>query len=1086
MRKHLTEFLEDWAESVPERPAITFLDVAGRERESYTYQALIERTRDLASYLVNGAGLKPGDRVMLVYPPGLEVIAAFYACARAGLIAVPVYPPTPMSFESGMMKLAYIARDCGARAALTTRGFYSSYRLLIAKRKVSELYSPAPELPELEWLTTDDARGFGTDKVIHTPSDVLFLQYTSGSTSDPKGVIVSHRNVIANCMSTVNYHPIGASWLPQYHDMGFIGYYLYIMIKGGSTYGFSPLDFLKRPALWFEVITRFQATTAAAPNFAYDYCLREDKLPNEALQGIDLSSLIIMKNAAEPVRAETFRRFRERFERYGLKRDAYMVAYGLAENTLAVSLYGKRSVTVNKLLLQQRKLHIESIQPRNNNQTDIVSCGRVLPDIEVAIVDPDSLRRLPEKQIGEIWIAGEAKCQGYWNRPEKTRETFQATIAGEDSSKQYLRSGDLGFMLEDELYVCGRVKDLIIIRGVNYYPQDIETIVENSCPQVRRGCVAAFSVDTSDGEALIVVAELDDERQLPALAPIARAIRTQYYVEPHTIAFVRKRSIPKTTSGKLARSQARERWIRGEMEVIGSHASATTSAAEMTGLRDRFRYIVELYNLTGHEEFTFAAIGIDSLTMVQLIDDIKQLMIEHGAGELVDAVDIRLLQKLTIAQFFSLLDEFEKQPDQPIEALAELLRLLHAEYDAHEAECMRTDAQLELNVPATHKSNTAVTDVLLTGATGFFGPFLLSGLLRKTNHTYHVLTRATDPIHGRDRLRAAMRRARVWTPELDAALDSRVHIVCGDLVRDRLGVPLRDWEELSQRVQAICHNGALVNYVLSYEELRPHNVEGTRELLRLAIHGRKKAFHLISSTFIFGWSVKKVLWESDGNPEMANLDFGYAQSKWVAERLVFEAQKQGLDVRVYRPSLISASTGGVGSRDDIAIRLLAFMIRYGIAVDALNQISFLPADLVADNIASIFDLPFDDNDTLHITSDSYYNMADVTRTISRLYGYQFEYFEIPTFVKKMNEHCTKSDLLYPLLDFFNRSYERIEAMRDKRYSNELYRAARSAGQGESDPPLDAVVTFIVEYMKREGLIDDEARSQTGSLAALPR
>jgi thioester reductase-like protein len=252
------------------------------------------------------------------------------------------------------------------------------------------------------------------------------------------------------------------------------------------------------------------------------------------------------------------------------------------------------------------------------------------------------------------------------------------------------------------------------------------------------------------------------------------------------------------------------------------------------------------------------------------------------------------------------------------------------------------------------------------------------------------------------------------------------------------------------------------------------------------MHGRKKAFHLISSTFIFGWSVKKVLWESDGNPEMANLDFGYAQSKWVAERLVFEAQKQGLDVRVYRPSLISASTGGVGSRDDIAIRMLAFMIRYGIAVDALNQISFLPADLVADNIAAIFDLPFDDNDTLHITADSYYNMTDVTRTISRLYGYQFEYFDIPMFVKKMNEHCTKSDLLYPLLDFFNRSYERIEAMRDKRYSNELYRAARSAGQGESDPPLDAVVTFIVEYMKREGLIDDEARSQAGSLAALPR
>jgi len=502
------------------------------------------------------------------------------------------------------------------------------------------------------------------------------------------------------------------------------------------------------------------------------------------------------------------------------------------------------------------------------------------------------------------------------------------------------------------------------------------------------------------------------------------------------------------------------------------------------GLRERFRYIVELYNLTGNEEFTFAEIGIDSLTLVNLIEDIKDLMVEHGAGSLVTEVDIRLFQKLTVAQFFGLLDQFEKGPEEPLPALANLLRLVHEEFDAHERECMRADAQLGLPSEPGAGPATRVTDVLLTGATGFFGPFLLASLLKKTSHTYHVLIRATDPVHGRDRIRAAMKRARIFTPEIESALDARVRVVCGDLARDRLGLTARQWDALADQVQAVCHNGALVNYILSYEALRPHNVDGTRELLRFAFTGRRKAFHLISSTFIYGWSTKRVLWEADTNPDMANLDFGYAQSKWVAEQLVLAAGKQGLDVRIYRTSLISASSSGVGSRDDIAIRLLAFMVRYGVAVEALNQISFLPADIVADNIASIFALPRTEANTFHVTVDEYYNLADVARTMTRLYGYQFEYYDIPRFIDKMNEHCTKDDLLYPLLDFFNRSYEKIEAMRDKRYDNEQYRRARRASGGvDGDPPLDTTVSLIVEYMRRDGLLDETQSGRAARLSA---
>ena len=610
----IIDALEHWAAVHPDKCLYSFLDIDGRERDTYTYLAFHERTRHLAQHLGLQKGLRRGDRVLLVYPPGLELIVAFVACARIGVIPVPVYPPTPMNFESGLSKLTYIASDCQAKAALTTRGFHGSYHLLLARRKISTLWRTAPALPALEWITTDDARGMASHGFGNDPDPILFLQYTSGSTSDPKGVIVSHANVLHNCKSTIDHVMIGVSWLPQYHDMGLIGYYVFPLVVGGTTYGLSPLDFLKRPALWIQTLSRVRATYTSAPNFGFEYCLREDKLPERELEDVDLSSVRVMMNAAEPVRADTFSRFFERFAPRGLRPEAHVVAYGLAENTLAVSHHGKNILTVNKKRLQQRKLHIENDCPRNNNQIRIVSCGRPIHGILVRIVDSESCALQGDDRIGEIWLAGASRCQGYWRRAELSRQVFGGVLAGDPAGAEvYLRTGDLGFLHEGELYVCGRIKDLIIIRGVNYYPQDIETIVEASSLKIRTGCVVAFDAGEDD-DSLVVLAEVKRLKDLPDPAEIARAIRTQYYVEPHTIAFVPHKAIPKTTSGKLSRSRARESWLNGELEIVARYSGARgqEAAGDPSGLKDRFQYIVELYNLTGREEYTFAEIGIDS------------------------------------------------------------------------------------------------------------------------------------------------------------------------------------------------------------------------------------------------------------------------------------------------------------------------------------------------------------------------------------------------------------------------------------------------------------------------------------------
>jgi thioester reductase-like protein len=1069
------EYLRHWAAVQPDKCFSSFLDLHGTETETYTCAEFDARSRHLAEYLSRHVGLRPGDRALLVYPPGLEIIVAFFACVRMGAIPVPVSAPMTMHFERGLAKLSFVAADCEARVALTTRKLYRSYRLSLEQRRIDGCEQSTSTRSPLNWVTTDDVRGQASDTFRDHPGAILFLQYTSGSTSDPKGVIVSHENAIHNCQATTDHMPVGVCWLPQYHDMGLIGYYVYLVITGGTTYGFSPTDFLKRPVLWLETLSRVRATYTSSPNFGFEYCLREDRIAPDQLAGLDLSSVRVLMNASEPVRADTYHRFLERFAPYGLRPRAHVVAYGLAENTLAVTNYGRRLVTVDKRLFQQGTLRICDAERRHDEQLRLVSCGKPLSGIRVRIVDPRSRAALGDGHIGEIWVAGKSTCRGYWNRPDLTEEVFNNAVAQDPEDHHvYLRTGDLGFLDEGELFVCGRLKDLIIIRGTNYYPQDIEHIVEAASRKIRTGGVAAFTGNEQE-ETLVVVAEMRNPQDLPDPAEISHAIRTQCAIEPHTIVFVPARTIAKTTSGKIARSSTRQRWLRGELPALATHTNGTEHVARgapSAGLSGRFRHLLAAYSLTGHEASTLAEIGIDSLTLVMLLTGIEQVLDEHGATAAANEIDGQVLQRLTVAEFFSLLDQFDEASDEAIAALRALLKQRKHEQDDHERACMRYDATLR---PISHVDRWAddapLSSVLLTGPTGFFGPFLLSSLLLQTPYTYYALIRATDETSGMARIRDSLCRARLWTPALAEALDRRVHVVCGDIARHNLGLPADRWESLATQVQAVVHNAALVNYALSYDALRPHNVDGTRELLRFSSSGTKKEFHFISSTIIFGWTVKSVLLETDSNEEMAHLDFGYAQSKWVAEQLVFAAGEQGLTVRVYRPSFISASTGGIASKDDIVIRLLAFMINHGIAVDAGNQVSFLPADFAAHNIAAIFKQRQLSDRTFHVTVDDYHSILDITRMITREYGYPFVYHDIPGFVAEMNRRCTREDPLYPLLDFFNRSHRKVAAMQHKRYNNDRYREARQrSGNGCAAPPLQDIVSYLIAYMRCEGCI----------------
>ncbi|HEX4577229.1 MAG TPA: thioester reductase domain-containing protein [Edaphobacter sp.] len=1085
MMASILDQLDRLVDEHPDKLLYSYLDVNGDPLESYTYASFLHRAQAIAGHLRREGHFAAGDRLLLAYPPGLEMICAFFGCVRAGLIPVPVYPPSSRGFQSALYKMVHIAKDCQAAGILTSRDYHASLKTNLARSGVSASGVDVDYISCLPWIVTEDF----VDTISGRPavdrsqiSKILFLQYTSGSTMEPKGVIVTHENILKTCPLVIDHpSPVVVSWLPQYHDMGLIGCYLYPALKGGTTYGFAPMDFIQRPILWFDAITTYRATATAAPNFAYDYCLRAGRLSKESLEACDLSSLRVLMCAAEPVKPDTYTRFLEAFEPYGLKSESFYVAYGLAENTLAVSLGGRNIVSVNKRALALGKARMTTEVSEIDGAAQIVSCGTPLPGLDVRIVDPEGNFALEPERVGEIWIAGSGKCLGYWNNSELTLKQFRARLVDDTPYDDgYLRTGDMGFFHDGELYVCGRIKDMIILRGQNYYPQDIENVVEKSSSLIRHNCVAAFQIQEDSEPALAIVAEVKSPRSLPEARKIAAAVRNYLNVEVAVISLIAPRAIPRTSSGKIMRHKTKQMWLQGEFTVLSdfSREKDAGDCLSDSEVNSAFAELKARYNLTGQESYNLIEAGLDSLDLVVFMHELKELLKDKGAEMLARQVDIGVIQRVSIAELFGLAEQLETAPKEALVHLRHALAAFREEQSAAEKEMMSNDRKLifEPPVPSPLPEIPMLNQVLLTGGTGFIGPFLMKSLLEQTPAKIYVLVRSSDEKQGRQRLRAAMESMGPCGAGLMEMFEDRVIPICGDLGQPNLGLTQDVWDFLASEIDTVFHNGATVNYLFNYDRMRDANVLGTNEVVRLAFEARPKEFNYVSTTFVFGWAVKPSLYETDMNEDMELLDFGYSQSKWVAEQVVFDARSRGLSARVFRPALVSPSVTGGGNNFDIAVRLVAFMVNHGIGVDTLNQVSFVPADIVANNIVAISTTAGTANRTYHVVRDDYSNMMDITGLITQATGRQFEAFSLPDFVPELIRRCRKEDLLFPLLDFLVGSVDNISAMEFKRYDNSSYQAARDASVwGKADPSLEDTVNGILKFMHRKGIISVAAR-----------
>src|ERR1700685_423022 len=826
MTASVLDRLDRLADEHPNKVLYSYLDVNGDPIETHAYASFLRRAQAIAGHLRTDGRFAAGDRVLLAYPPGLEMICAFFGCVRAGLIPVPVYPPSSRGFQSALYKTVHIAKDCQAAGILTSRDYHASLKTNLARRGVSASGVDIDYISGLPWIVTEEFVDTISDRLPVDPSKILFLQYTSGSTMEPKGVIVTHENILNTYGLVIDHpEPVVVSWLPQYHDMGLIGCYLYPALKGGTTYGFAPMDFIQRPILWFNAITTYRATAAAAPNFAYDYCLRAGRLSKENLGACDLSSLRVLMCAAEPVKPDTYTRFLETFQPYGLKSESFYVAFGLAENTLAVSLGGRNVVSVNKRALALGMARMTKEVSEIGGATQIVSCGTPLPGIDVKIVDPEGHFALKPERTGEIWVAGSGKCRGYWNNPELTLKQFRARLVDDSPYDEgYLRTGDIGFFHDGELYVCGRIKDMIILRGQNYYPHDIENVVEKSSGLIRHNCVAAFQIQEDSEPALAIVAEAKNPRALPDARKIAAAVRNYLNVEVAVISVIAPRAIPRTSSGKIMRHKTKQMWLEGKFTVLSdfSREKDPGNCPSDSDMHSTFGELKARYNLTGRESYNLVEAGLDSLDLVVFMHELKELLKDKGAELLARQVDIGVIQRVAVAELFGLAEKLKRAPEEALVHLRHSLATFREEQRAAEKQMMINDRKLifEPAAPLAVPEIPMPNHVLLTGGTGFIGPFLMKSLLEQTRAKIYVLVRSSDDEQGKQRLKAAMESMGRCSPGLMESFEARVIPVCGDLGQPKLGLTQAEWDFLASEIDTVFHNGATVNYLFNYDLMR--------------------------------------------------------------------------------------------------------------------------------------------------------------------------------------------------------------------------------------------------------------------------
>ena len=1035
----LIDILSARAEKSPERVIYRFLEYKNGkwEMQNITMRSLYHKSLEIA-YALRKKGLRPGDRAVIFSMQDYGTTYAILGCMMAGVTFTVIPPPLD---EGKIARFISVLKSCQPKALISNYALEQESGVSLTGRLIREAFT---SVIRLKRIYTDRLTPYKRKDVIvdATENRLVYLQYTSGSTSAPRGVRVTWKALMKNleqCQACYDFnHGTLGTWVPFFHNLGLVvTICMPICTTDACAYFLSTMQFLENPKLWVKMLHDFNLTLTVGPGSAFDACTRIFT-PEEAAK-YPLTQVTHFMNGSEFISAKTVEKFSKMFR---LSPNAMAPGYGLAENVCLATFASQdyRTLKLDYEAYQKNCAVLVTEEKEGEQVKEIVSVGAPVKDLNVVIANPKTKKPYPDLHIGEIFISGDSVANGYWGNL-KENANFRVRLEGYD--RNFYKTGDLGFLYEGHLYITGRIKEMLIINGHNIFPSDLQALIIQKVPALATTAFGFFSTNDGDKEHVIAVVESTPEEDFQKrVGQINAAVSERFGFSFYDIIFVPRSAIPRTDNGKLQMLKARDLYQQGKLQLLHSSHAYRTGSAETTiidksidkadeillQVKSVFEKVlnIEQYNLTD----SFLELGGDSLMGFELVSKIEE----------------RFHVKLDLREV-----------------------LLDSSVSGH----------LDPAISPSGAYETAPQDcrnILLTGATGFLGAQLIRAILtqypKEGLHLY-CLVRADSEEAGLERLIKNMEHYECWKEEYRGFL----HPVIGDLSTEKFGLSDEQWQELAQTIQVIYHNGALLNFIFPYEFLKETNVHGTVETLRLACAGQPKYYHYVSSYSVYDTPSNKGkrVYENDPLNTARGFSLAYSETKWVSEKLVGIAQKRGLHTVIYRPGDITGASNGIWEMDDMVSRMIVGTIQMQAIPRTSYCMHMTPVDFVADAICCISRKPEAMDQAFNLVNPA---PVPVKKAVSyiRAHGYPVRYISFGAWKSKLKQATASENALTLLACLFEsgtdanpgvlRHFIGKDTIYDCTKANVLLNQS-----GISCPPVDEkLFGAYLNYFKKNGWI----------------
>ncbi len=1012
--------LYEWCVSQPNKVAYTFLNKDNAEESSISFSELASRSYLLSKKLKN---IDTGTPVILMYPQGIDFMISFYACIFAGLYPASVHLPKKNRFNE---KLRKIIKSSGAKYVLMDDDTLSGMQTLCDFKEwpdgVSYISVSDFVLENISAGIVDEIGGIVRQNKL---DDIAFLQYTSGSTAVPKGVKITHRNCIYNLnmiqmASDANKDGTYVCWMPHQHDLGLVAHLIVSMFVGAHCVILSPTNVVNKPLHWLKTMSDYKATHSGAPNFAYQLCV--SKITEEDARKLDLSCLRMLINAAEPISCETISAFSDKFSVSGFRDEMFYPAYGMAEATVFISGGDVDAKPIFHEADWETYLRdgVSKLNLFESNKKCVVGCGRPWLEEVIKIVEPGSRNEQPVNRVGEIWVSGDNIVTGYWSGEWQESEVFSYIVG---SDLKYFRTGDLGFIDEaGELYVTGRIKDLVILNGVNYYPNDIESAVEHADEDVRPGFVAAFSDINGDRENLVIVLEVNrraysknhgDYHYFEELSgKICDSVGRALGLGVSKIVFLKPGRLSKTSSGKTCRQQCKQQYLNDQLDQVFVWARdiVRNNRAEVTNVKNIEKSFSLMASMGDSYLRVFSVFTkiISNGYGVSIIDvDVDKSIFFYGIDS-INIIDIHAQMELMLDK--KLPTEIFFKANTLLDLIDDVVTYLNGE--ATESEDYDLDREIREGINylkvimssssqqiTSDQKNTGSDNIFLTGVSGYVGIYVLRELLKRSDVDVYCLVRAANERAGFERL---LKNAGRYNLAFDSNdFDRRVKIVIGDVSRPHFGLDKAYYNQLTNVIGKVYHCAAIDNFYFPYSVLRATNVQGTINMVEFCLKGNKKRFTHVSSC------AASLLEDTNVRKKPVGLLNGYAKTKFVSEKVVLGVLKEGLQGEVIRLGYLYNYEEDMVDSDESLETFLSSIFIIGKVPDIDASIDLTSVEYAAKSIVAVSN--FDDGKH----SFTYYNpkpieWCDVKNYIKELAPAVTE-VALPEFVDLFAKYVTGSN-----------------------------------------------------------------------------